>query len=161
MRIAVASHDGRDVASAPEHARYLLVFPVTDNAVGEPEVRAFDVTPELSAYPVLQSTTLDASVRIVPFPTVAAPAADEAADLPDEFLRAMLDCEVVVARTMNAVQRETCVRLGMLPLTVDAAGDAAYLVRFVVSGAPPSGGSNCSGCASPHPVLAAGPVPVA
>lgn len=146
MRVAVASHDGRDVASAPEQARYILVFPVTDDVVGEPEVRVLGAAPELSTSPERKLAASDIATRMVSFPPLAAPTNGEAEDLPEEFLHALLDCEVLIVRTMRAKQRETCLRLGMLPLEVSAAGDAAHLVRFVVSGTPPSAGSSCSGC---------------
>jgi len=39
MRVAVASHDGHGVASGAAQARFLLVFPVDNDRVGDPEVR--------------------------------------------------------------------------------------------------------------------------
>ncbi len=147
MRIAVASHDGNGVAPTAESARFLLVFPVTDNLIGEPELRSFGEQAATAPLARQAVARLGEGTQIIPFPAVPTqPGGEDEDEIVQEILRASADCEVLVVGSLEATHQATCRQLGIMPLLVTLGGEASQVVRFVVSGSPPNSDGGCAGC---------------
>lgn len=161
MRIAVASHDGGGVAETWAHASRVLVFPVDGDLVGEPQCRPLSAAADAGTARNQRAQVTIGDVQLVPLalPLEAEPLGDEG-DFPASFLRAIADCEVLVAGRISSRQRQQCLRLGILALNVDVTADVAQAVRFVVAGTPPSSKSGCSACPSARRVIPAANTPL-
>lgn len=143
MKIAVASADGLTVAPSLEMASCLLVFPVDGDRMEAPERRAFSQGVASRPSP---ASDLSASLAEPLSAPSERPHAGASAELPEDLLRGVLDCSVVIAGTFTKTQQDRLQRLGLLPLPVLGGGAAETIVRFVVSGRPPEEGEACGVC---------------
>ncbi|MCC6265618.1 MAG: hypothetical protein IT169_18755 [Bryobacterales bacterium] len=140
MKIAVASTDGVTVASTLTDARGFLIFEALGNGVGSVGRRKRDGVRWIrGSLPLVHIQESGATIS-------SAARSDGGAGVPDEMLRKMLDCEVVVAGNFHAAEQAGLRRLGILALPALPGEAAAAVVRFVVSGAPPQEGEVCGHC---------------
>lgn len=143
MKIAVASADGVTVAPSLEMASRLLVFPVDGDHIEAPERRAFSYGVASRPSP---ASNLSAPLAEPPSASSERTHAGVAEELPEDLLRGVLDCSVVIAGAFTKTQHDRLQRLGLLPLPVLGGGPAETVVRFVVSGRPPEEGEACGVC---------------
>lgn len=143
MRIAVVSIDGTSVAPALSGARYLLVFPVTDEEVSSPAARP--LTDE--ALPVAANSLMPKpSGDLVSFPAPAFTPDSPGTGIPEALKLALLDCDLLLAGAFSLQQLLECRHLGILALPVPTSQDAEHTVRLVVSGTGPHAGTDCGDC---------------
>lgn len=166
MHIAVASVNGEDLAAALDGARCLLVFPVQDDAIGQPEYRPLPhahLLKELAPGNLVTTTSAADPLRlngnrglprILPLSaitgrTALSVAPETPADVPSpEFLSTVADCDVLLAGSFSPAQHSALLRLGTLCLPVPLSASALDAVRFAVSGHPPSHAASCAACPS-------------
>jgi|GEM_PF-2748132 len=158
MRIAVASIDGSSIAPTLTSARYLLVFPVDGEVIGNPELRPlFDEedsdtnswqneTSAFSPHP-LSSRPRGARDLIV-FPTPTPPVEAPQTSIPEAVKEEMLDCEILLAGMFSAEQQREGAKLGTLALKVPTDQDAQQTIRWVVNGGHAHVDADCGDCAT-------------
>lgn len=140
MKIAVASTDGATVAASLADARGFLVFEVVGNAVGSLDRRQRGSGGwNRRSLPLIR-------IRESGGAPISPAAQAVGGGVPDDLLREILDCEVVVAGEFDATEHGALRRLGILTLPALARETAEAAVRFVVSGAPPQEGEVCGHC---------------
>lgn len=152
MKIAVASLDGTTVAPSLAEARCLVIF----QALGD-VVDFFEIRPE--SVPLNAPATRLIGISPARNATCATPAGSAALStglgatvakdqVSDELVRALLDCDVVLAGTFSDAQELKLRRLGLLVLPAFPKETAEKAVRFAVSGTPPHEGDACGPCPS-------------
>lgn len=152
MKIAVASLDGTTVAPSLAEARCLVIFQALGDVVdffeirpegvplNAPATRLIGISPARNATSAAQAGSAALSAGLG-----AIGAKDQVSD---ELVRALLDCDVVLAGTFSDPQEHKLRRLGLLVLPAFPKERAEKAVRFVVSGTPPNEADSCGPCPS-------------
>ena len=140
MKIAVVSLDGDSVAASLQNAAGVLIFEVMGNTVEYVDRRRTSDGWNRAASLI----HIDAGGGTSRPAAGVAAVADEG--VPDDLLREMLDCEVVVAGAFSVMEQAALRRLGILSLPAFPGDAAEAAVRYVVSGSPPQDGVPCGHC---------------